>query len=64
MEGGEIMNKNYILEILKDNSIDDENLANALSEIFTHLAHDRNFSKEVGEQFIKELKIDNETHLM
>lgn len=58
------MDKNHILEILKDNSIDDENLANALSEIFTHLAHDRDFSEEVGKQYMEKSALDNSTHLM
>ncbi|MBI5971998.1 hypothetical protein MKR37_02795 [Staphylococcus haemolyticus] len=58
------MDKNHILEILKDNSIDDENLANALSEIFTHLAHDRDFSEEVGDQYMNKLALDNATRLM
>lgn len=58
------MDKNHILEILKDNSIDDENLANALAEIFTHLAHDREFSEEVGNQYMDKLALENATRLM
>lgn len=58
------MDKNHILEILKDHSIDDENLANALAEIFTYLAHDRDFSEEVGKQYMEKLALDNSTRLM
>ncbi|MBI5972183.1 hypothetical protein [Staphylococcus caledonicus] len=58
------MDKNHILEILKDNSIDDENLANALAEIFTHLAHDRDFSEEIGEEIMDKLAKDSATHSM
>ena len=57
------MDKNHILEILKDNSIDDENLANALAEIFTHLAHDREFSEEISNEISSKLAKDSSVGL-